>query len=144
MAWFFSGNDDDDTDDMFSNTFSLGDLFGSLFGGGLFGSLFGEPDEELAEPDPFAHLPKKERDFYEKIKIVLGDDTDQINPESLSYEAHKMRLYFELEDEMLYGELGEYELGVKHYERECFCHTHKLCIKCYEKLEDGVCIYCNG
>lgn len=141
MAWFFS--DDNDDDDIFSGSFSLGDLIGSIFGGSLFGSLFGEPEEELPEPSPYAHLPEKERDFLEKINIVLGDNPNQINPESHEYEAHKMKLYFELEDDMLFDGLTEYELGVKHYERECFCHTHKLCTKCYEKLDNGICEYCS-
>lgn len=150
MGWFFSSDDEDDNNDeglfsggLFSGGgFSLGDLIGSIFSGGLFGSVFGEPEIEEEEPDPLAHLSQKERDFFEKIKIVLGEDSDQINPDSIAYEAHKMRLYFELEDEMLFSDLSRYELGLKHRERELYCNAHDLCPRCYEKLENGVCQYC--
>ncbi len=120
---------------------NLTDLIGALFGSGF--SSFTEPHAAIEEHDPFGSLPKRERDFYEKIKIVIGDDNEQINPQSHRYEAHKMRLVFELEDEILFDGLSEYERGVKLYERENYCHTNKLCTKCYEKLEDGVCPYCS-
>lgn len=150
MGWFFSSDDgDDDSGDLFSGFFDLGVLIRNLLGGA--GAIFGFPQEEEEEPPPFfaptsaprlSALSQKESDFYQKVHIVIGGDQSQIDPDSLRYEAHKLKLIFELEDEILFAGLPPAARLQKEADRAEFCAQKNLCPRCYERLEEGVCPYC--
>jgi hypothetical protein len=146
MGWFFTDDDDENND--LSAFGDVDSILGHLFGGGLFRTLFDVVDES-EYIDPFhkntdrPSLPQREISFHERIKIIVGDNPEQIDPDSHNYEAHKMRLVFELEDEMLFGNLSKHEKNQKRLERDHFCRDNHLCLKCYEKLEKGICPRCN-
>jgi hypothetical protein len=89
-------------------------------------------------------LQKHERALNEKINIVVGGDGRRINPQSDKYEAHKLRLVFELEDEMLLSRLNEYQREQRLMQRLNFCAAHRLCPKCLERTEGDGCPFCRG